>query len=214
MMFFINYLLAGGSLILAGFVYKYTEIQIEKKATEDFEVGKIDEGGHADWKAPRRFEAVRGGLLALKESDMQYKYWRPFILFLCKVDQEKGDYIPQKGMINLIAQLMKRGKGLSIVAGVVVGDYEEKVEFVEEGRKKIKDYMKKKKIDGFPELVCAPTEADGHKFLIHAKGMGALRPNTVMIGWPQDILAMADEKAIQYAQLVDTINIAKKTLLM
>ena len=41
-------------------------------------------------------------------------------------------------MINLISQLMKRGKGLAIVAGVVEGDYtEDNVGRVALGRKHI-----------------------------------------------------------------------------
>ena len=39
------------------------------------------------------------------------------------MDRETEEYVPQRGMINLISQMMKRGKGLSVVAGVVEGDY-------------------------------------------------------------------------------------------
>ena len=46
---------------------------------------------------------------------MDFKYWRPFILFLASVHEEEGTYVPQGGMIHLIQQLMKRSKGLSIV---------------------------------------------------------------------------------------------------
>lgn len=57
---------------------------------------------------------ARSSLLSLKEGDLDFKYWRPFILFLCKTSVENGAYVPQRGMINLISQLMKRGKGLSV----------------------------------------------------------------------------------------------------
>ena len=39
------------------------------------------------------------------------------------MDNETDQYVPQRGMINLISQMMKRGKGLSVVAGVVEGDF-------------------------------------------------------------------------------------------
>ena len=42
-------------------------------------------------------------------------------LYHPQIDESEGSYVPQKGMINLISQLMKRGKGMSFVAGVVKG---------------------------------------------------------------------------------------------
>ena len=43
-----------------------------------------------DWRAGRRFMAARQSLLALKPGDMDFKYWRPFVLFLAKTDAEDG----------------------------------------------------------------------------------------------------------------------------
>ena len=59
-----------------------------------------------DWRSGMRFQQCRASLLALEDGDFSFKYWRPFFLFLCKLDSEKGTYVPQAGMINLIAQVV------------------------------------------------------------------------------------------------------------
>ena len=62
--------------------------------------------------------------LSRQPEDMEFKYWRPFILFLAKTSMEDGQYVPQDGMIHLVHQLMKRGQGLSLFAGVIEGTFE------------------------------------------------------------------------------------------
>lgn len=210
MMFFISWYFAFGAFVLAFCIYKYIEYQLNKLESSEDSGEEIK----ADWRAPRRFQQARAGLLALREGDMDFKYWRPFILFLCKTSQEDGTYVAQAGMINLISQFMKRGKGLSIVAGVVEGDFADKVDFIEQARRHLDAKLVEKNIEGFSEMVCARTELDGHKFLLHAKGLGYLRPNTVMIGWPADIGALSTEAKAQYCDLVKDVNTAKKTLLI
>mmetsp|Transcript_20607 Transcript_20607/g.60205 ORF Transcript_20607/g.60205 Transcript_20607/m.60205 type:complete len:350 (+) Transcript_20607:107-1156(+) len=143
---------------------------------------------------------------------MDFKYWRPFVLFLCKLSPEDGSYVPQSGMINLISQMMKRGKGLSIVAGVLKGEHRENLDLLESARAHLGNKLVEKQIEGFPEIVCAPTVHDGYKFLVNAKGLGILRPNTVMIGWPRQRLE--DRHAQEYVYLVEHVAMSKKTLLM
>ena len=78
-------------------------------------------------------------------------------------------------MINLISQLMKRGKGLSIVAGVVEGEFADHVELLESGRKHLQEKLVEKKIEGFSEMVCARSIDDGHRFLLHSKASTRVR---------------------------------------
>ena len=63
-------------------------------------------------------------MLALEEGDLQFKYWRPFVLFLCAIDGD-ANYIRQRGMLDALAQLVRRGKGLALVNGVVVDEVAE-----------------------------------------------------------------------------------------
>jgi len=176
--------------------------------------GGEDESGRTDWRSGRRFLAARESLLHLKPGDMEFKYWRPFILFLARTSQEDGKYVPQDGMIHLAHQLMKRGKGLSIFAGVVEGAFEEKHAFAETALKELTLAMKERQIEGFPEMICAPTRYEGYKTLVAAKGLGSLRPNTVMLGWPADASSMSSEEEESYCELLSYVALAKKTLLI
>ena len=65
---------------------------------------------------------------------MDFKYWRPFVLFLARTDAANGAYVPQDGMLHLVCQLMKRGKGLSIVSGVLEGALEDNINILEVSR--------------------------------------------------------------------------------
>jgi len=213
-MFFISELVAGICVVAAIALYLTIQRQINLDHKAD-----TSSGGETqiktDWRAGRRFQAARQSLLALKDGDLDFKYWRPFILFLCKVDKtDEGKYVPQKGMINLISQLMKRGKGLSIVAGVVEGEFADHVELLESGRKHLQEKLVEKKIEGFSEMVCARSIDDGHRFLLHSKGMGVLRPNTVMIGWPDEPATMEPSAMSTYCGLVKEVELSKKTLLI
>jgi potassium/chloride transporter 4/5/6 len=178
--------------------------------------------GHVDWRSGRRFTAARQSLLALKQGDMDFKYWRPFVLFLAKINEEDGDYVPQQGMLHLVCQMMKRGKGLSIIAGVVEGNFEEKVSVVDGARLFMEKAMADRGIEGFPEVIPARTRYEGYKILVTGKGLGSLRPNTVMLGWPTNICGhntsaepdMSDEDEKEFCSLLKYVALAKKTLLI
>jgi len=194
----------------------------ERVAAYDLEASSSSGGGggkEGDWRSGRRFLAARESLLSLKQGDMDFKYWRPFILFLASVHEEEGTYVPQGGMIHLIQQLMKRSKGLSIVAGVIEGTFEEKHLVVEKARDKLGESLKERGIEGFPEIITAPNRYEGYKTLVTAEGLGSLRPNTVMLGWPARALTnveggMSERDQEAYADLCGYVALAKKTLLI
>merc|ERR1711871_713216 len=182
MMFLINQWIALAALAVAYCVYKYIQHMVHVNAQHS--EGTDENQVKVDYRAGLRFQKARSSLLALRDGDLDFKYWRPFILFLCKTSVESGEYIPQRGMINLISQLMKRGKGLTVVSGVVEGEFtEENHQKTLVGRMQISKKLKEKDIEGFSDMVIAKTMLEGHRFLLHAKGLGSLRPNTVMIGW-------------------------------
>mmetsp|Transcript_19745 Transcript_19745/g.27363 ORF Transcript_19745/g.27363 Transcript_19745/m.27363 type:complete len:964 (+) Transcript_19745:202-3093(+) len=235
MMFFISWYFAMSALVLSFFLYKLIERQLGKKNVElvahDTTVERSDESNNrmveaqaaqleesaerADWASGIRFNKVRTALLGLQEHDYEFKYWRPFVLFLCKVSPENQQYVPQRGMINLIQQLMKRGKGISFVAGVVEGDYTPaNVQLAKSAVKCLKVIMREKKIDGFPEVIVAPTIYEGQRFLIQGKGFGVLRPNTVMMGFPSDLDNMSEKAKKNYVNIVKDSATAGKTLIV
>ena len=55
------------------------------------------QGKRADWSSGIRFAQARKSLLALQEHDFQFKYWRPFVLFLCTVCFPPPSNLPGPG---------------------------------------------------------------------------------------------------------------------
>jgi hypothetical protein len=47
-------------------------------------------------------------------------------------------------------------------------------------------FIKEQELEAFPAVVVAPHLSDGVEALVQSHGLGALRPNTVLVGWPSD----------------------------
>ena len=115
-------------------------------------------------------------------------------------------------MINLIAQLMRRGKGLAIVGGVIIGELRDHWEAADQARAKLKAKLRDAKIEGFPEVVVARSESEGHLLLVQCKGLGVLRPNAVMIGWPARVRAMAEAQRREFTSFIEDVALSGKTI--
>jgi potassium/chloride transporter 4/5/6 len=44
--------------------------------------------------------------------------------------------------------------------------------------------MKKGKVTGFARTLVAPSYREGKTYALQASGLGALEPNTLLMGWP------------------------------
>ena len=68
------------------------------------------------------------------------------------------------------------------------------------------------------EMICSASLFEGYKTLVTAKGLGGLRPNTVMLAWPKEIATdgagLSAEEEEQYCSLLKHVALAKKTLLI
>ena len=138
-MFYTQPLSALGALAAAGLLYKYIETQpgasthtahgeselpiFEREPespsntdkgsdseTETMCVSPAHRQGPSDWRSGSRFKTARTAMLALEEGDLQFKYWRPFVLFLCAIDGD-ANYVRQRGMLDALAQLVRSHVG-------------------------------------------------------------------------------------------------------
>ena len=94
---------------------------------------------------------------------------------------------------------------------------------VENARLLMEKAMTDRGIEGFPEIIPARTRYEGYKTLVTGKGLGYLRPNTVMLGWPNNIRGstnicnepyMSDTDEMEFCSLLEYVALAKKTLLI
>ncbi|KAJ8613651.1 hypothetical protein CTAYLR_003136 [Chrysophaeum taylorii] len=162
-----------------------------------------------DWRAGRRFKQVRNAILSLESGDLEFKYWRPFVLFLCKIDARDGAYVPQKGMINLVAQLMRKGRGLALVNGVLVDDLTERTAATaDRATRRLQETLRDYGVEGFADIIVAPSLVAGQRMLLQTAGLGAFRPNALMLGWPDD-----NDPDAFYSILDDAKAIGKTTFI-
>jgi len=230
-------------LALSAALYKYVETQpaaANITATYDTELAQLvphctDEGkskkkfwsrtqkqpslpGEADWRASVRFRQARKAMLSLTEGDLQFKYWRPFVLYLCKLDDINATYQPQGGMLNLIQQLTKGGHGIALVSGVLLNQNtisKELAQFANECRFRLAHTLRQRKIEGFADVIISSSIIEGNRLLIQSKGMGVFRPNAVALGWPSTCgNSNTRDDPSGFCQLIEDASTFGKTVLV
>ncbi|KAK3746904.1 hypothetical protein RRG08_030315 [Elysia crispata] len=124
------------------------------------------------------------------------KNWRPQVLVLLKVDMlcmEKDEfYEPDKDLVQF-AHLLKMGKGLVMFGTCLKGDLEDHVDMKFQFKQYYERCLDKMGVQGFIEVIAHASTLDGLCCMIQSAGLGALRPNTVLLGWPYEWI---DKKSV------------------
>jgi amino acid transporter len=125
------------------------------------------------------FERTRRNLLRLEEELYHPKNWRPIILALSGAGWDR----PQ---LAVYGHWFTSGHGILTLGQVIQGEIENRLERRTAQERILHDFIRTEELEAFPAVVVAPYLADGIESLVQCQGMGALRSNTVMIGWPTD----------------------------
>lgn len=102
--------------------------------------------------------AARYSLLRLEEGPPHTKNWRPQIMILVKPTEEN---LPKYRKLFSFAAQLKAGKGLTVCAAVVQGEYSKKVAQALETKANIKKIMEVEKVKGFVEVLVAKNMVEG-----------------------------------------------------
>uniref|UniRef100_A0AC35U6W4 Solute carrier family 12 member 6 n=1 Tax=Rhabditophanes sp. KR3021 TaxID=114890 RepID=A0AC35U6W4_9BILA len=156
-------------------------------------------GAEKEWGDGLKGLALSGARFALLNLDHQAishtKNWRPQLLVLfpstkkVEGDEEKDESAMEEtiacrsGLLSFVSQL-KAGKGLTMIAECIQGDFSKSFDLAEEHRNDIYQTMKKHKIKGFFDVVVSKDYMEGISSLIQTSGLGGLRHNSVVIQWP------------------------------
>nr|CAB3266103.1 potassium-chloride cotransporter [Phallusia mammillata] len=168
LMFISSWYYALVALALAAGIYKYIEY-----------CGAEKEWG--DGLRGLQLTTARYALLRLEDRPPHTKNWRPQLLVLMKMDENLQPVHPQ---VLAFAQQLKAGKGLTIVSSVLKGNYLEKYPEAQAAEQELKKAMEHHKVKGFEQILISEDVSQGIRSLIQTSGLGGLRHNTVMIGWP------------------------------
>lgn len=83
------------------------------------------------------------------------------------------------------ASQLKAGKGLTLVSSIIEGDFKEAANLAAKARATLQETMLEEKVKGFADVLVAPSLMDGLSFQIQSAGLGGLKHNTVIVGWPE-----------------------------
>ncbi|XP_056384393.1 solute carrier family 12 member 6 isoform X1 [Hyla sarda] len=199
LMFISSWYYAIISMVIAGMIYKYIEYH----------------GAEKEWGDGIRglsLSAARFALLRLEEGPPHTKNWRPQLLVLVKLDSDL--HVSQPRLLSFASQL-KAGKGLTIVGSVLLGDYLESYAEALAAEQALKQLMEQERVKGFCQLVVAQKKKEGLSHLIQSCGLGGMRHNTVIMGWPSGWRQSDDSRA--WKTFIATVRIctaARQALLV
>ncbi|XP_055941614.1 solute carrier family 12 member 4-like isoform X2 [Argiope bruennichi] len=184
---------------IAGCVYKYIEYS----------------GAEKEWGDGIRglaLSAARYSLLRLEEGPPHTKNWRPQVLVLSKLDLELNPKYPR--MFSFASQL-KAGKGLTLVCSVIEGSFEKMYSEAQAAKLSLKRVMDEEKVKGFADVLVAKDLTEGICNLIQTAGLGGLKHNTVILGWPYGWRQSADEKQWRvFLHTIRSVQASKNALLV
>uniref|UniRef100_A0A8D3C1H8 Solute carrier family 12 member 6 n=1 Tax=Scophthalmus maximus TaxID=52904 RepID=A0A8D3C1H8_SCOMX len=168
LMFISSWYYAIVAMVIAGMIYKYIEYH----------------GAEKEWGDGIRglsLSAARFALLRLEEGPPHTKNWRPQLLVLLKLDEDA--HVKSPRLLTFASQL-KAGKGLTIVGTVVSGNFLQSYGEALAAEQTLKHLMDKERVKGFCQCIVAQKPREGISHMIQSSGLGGMRPNTVVMGWP------------------------------
>lgn len=172
-MFFISWSFTVVSLALASLIYWYVSIR-----------GKGGDWG--DGFKSAYFQLALRSLRSLGATPVHPKNWYPIPLIFCKPWGILPDDVPCHPKLAEFANCMKKkGRGMSIFASIVEGDYKDKTEESRQACKFLSTYIDYKKCEGVAEVIVANTMVDGFRLILQTMGLANLKPNIVCMRYPE-----------------------------
>jgi hypothetical protein len=125
------------------------------------------------------FERARKNLLRLEDEAYHPKNWRPNVLAL-----SGGGW--QRVHLAVYGHWLTAGHGVLTLGQVIHGELEDLFARRANQEKLVRSFIRDQHLQAFPAVVVAPYLSDGIESLVQCHGLGAFRPNTVLLGWPTD----------------------------
>nr|XP_020442524.1 solute carrier family 12 member 6 isoform X2 [Monopterus albus] len=189
LMFISSWYYAIVAMVIAGMIYKYIEYH----------------GAEKEWGDGIRglsLSAARYALLRLEEGPPHTKNWRPQLLVLLKLDEDAHVKSPR---LLTFANQLKAGKGLTIVGTVVSGNFLQSYGEALAAEQTLKHLMDKERVKGFCQCIIAQKPREGISHMIQSSGLGGMKPNTVVMGWPHTWRQSEDPQA--WKTFINTVRV-------
>ena len=106
------------------------------------------------------------------------KNWRPVLLAL-------SSSVWNRPQLAIYGQWLASGRGILTLAQVVCGDIEDHAERRDNYERTLRKFIAKEELQAFPAVVISEYLSGGIESLVQCHGLGGLKPNTVLFGWPK-----------------------------
>ncbi|MFK7765891.1 MAG: amino acid permease [Mariniblastus sp.] len=147
------------------------------------------------------FERTRKNLLKLEKELHHPKNWRPIILALSGASWERPH-------LAVYGHWFTAGHGVLTLGYVIQGDVENRLERLVSQERILYTFIQDQKLEAFPAVVAASSVPAGMESLVQTHGLGALRPNTVLLGWPSD-----SDKADSFSAILRSITSLERSVI-
>lgn len=136
-------------------------------------------------------------------------------MVLCRVD---GRFNPVKPELLALAGLLKKGQGLLMAHALIDADDGPRALVAEAATEVLRLHLHAESIQGFPRAIVhrggSARINDGLLSTAQACGVGALRPNSVLLGWPRPTGDDARERRRRFVQLLRDLSALRKALMV
>jgi amino acid transporter len=126
------------------------------------------------------FERARQALLRLEKEPIHPKNWRPIILAL-------GAVSTGRRRVAEFGYWLTAGRGVLSLGQVVAEGTEDRLERGYQVEHVIRQTINEEALEAFPVVVVDDDLLGGMKSLLQCHGIGGVRPNTVLLGWSDDV---------------------------
>ena len=125
------------------------------------------------------FEQARRALLRLEREKYHPKNWRPIILALTGIAETRRP-------VAEYGQWLSAGHGVLSLGQVIGGDVEDRIERRRGAEAVLREFIRDEDFAAFPAVVVEDDFLEGMKALLQCHGIGGIRPNLLLFGWPGD----------------------------
>ncbi len=165
-MLLIDWRWASVAILLVGLLHWYISLKEVESRWGDVHSGLL-------------FERARRNLLKLEDELYHPKNWRPIVLALSGTGWSRPH-------LAVYGHWLTTGHGILSLGQIIEGEVDNRLDRRLNQEKLLHRFIKEQELEAFPAVVVAPHLSDGIEALVQSHGLGALRPNTILLGWPSD----------------------------
>lgn len=186
-MFLINPLATGIALLCVVIIYAWLESRELKTTWGDVRRGI--------WMA-----LVRAGLMRI-DDNKEEKTWRPHPLVLSGSPTRRWHLIE-------FASSLTQGRGILTISSVLTSD-NVRAQQRASMETNVREYLSKRSIQGLVRVISAPDSFEGAKRLVDSYGLGALVPNTIILGDSENL-----EIRDKYCDMIRYFYVQKRNVIV